>query len=109
MCPSGVLCFSRTCVQSKTPSPHRGARYLSSLTAKLSDWHWSRNCLLYPFGGRVFGMFSRFFALVSSISLEAALRMIAMWFEICRLGMCSSSAPIMSWMYDRNRSDGSLA
>ena len=49
VCPVGVVCFSRIGVQSETPSPHRGARCLSSLSEKLSGWHWSRNCLLYYF------------------------------------------------------------
>ncbi len=54
-------------------------------------------------------MFSLFFALVSSYSLEAAQRLIAMWFVVCRLGMYSRSAPVMLLKYDRTRSVRSLA
>ena len=55
------------------------------------------------------GCFRVFSALLSSISLEAARRLIAMWLGVCRLGMCSSSALVMFWTYDRTRSVGSLA
>jgi hypothetical protein len=92
VCPVGVVCFSRIGVQSETPSPHRGARCLSSLSKKLSGWHWYRNRLLYSFCGRFFGIFSRFYALISSNSLEAARRPIVVWFGVCRLGMCSICA-----------------
>ncbi len=54
-------------------------------------------------------MFSRSFALISSNSLEAARRLIAMWLVVCRLGMCYSSAHVVFWTYDRTRSVGSLA
>ncbi len=54
-------------------------------------------------------MYSHYFALISSTSLEVARRLVAMWLGVCRLGMCSSSAPVMFWTYDRTRSVGSLA
>jgi hypothetical protein len=109
VCLVGIVCFSRIGVQSETPSPQKGARCISSLSEKLSGWHWSRSCLLYSFCGSFFGMFPRVLALISSNSLEAPRRLIAMWFGVCRLGMCSSSAPVMLWIYDRTRSVGSLA
>jgi len=34
---------------------------------------------------------------------------LAMWLGAWRLGVCSSSAPAMCWMYDRTRSVESLA
>jgi len=46
-CPTVVVCFSRIGVQSETPSPHRGAMCFSSLSEKLSGWHWFRRCLSY--------------------------------------------------------------
>ena len=93
--PAVVVCFSRIGVQFETPSPHRGATCFSSLSEKLSGRHWFSRCLSYSFGGRVFGMSSRCLALVSSISLEATRRLIAMWLGVCELGMCSNSAPVM--------------
>ena len=95
MCPVGVVFFSRIGVHSEAPSPQRGARCLSSLSEKLSGWHWSRDCLLYSLCTRFFRMFSRVLALISSSSLEVARRLLAMWLEVCRLDMCSSSAPVM--------------
>ena len=95
VCPAGVVCFSRIGVQSETPSSHRGTRCFSSLSEKLSGWHWFRSCISYSFVGRFFGMLSRCLALISSISLEAARRLIAIWLGVCRLGMCSSSALVM--------------
>ncbi len=53
-------------------------------------------------------MFYCFFALISSNSLEAARRIVAMWLVVYRLGMCSSSAPVMFWTYDRTRSVGNF-
>ena len=108
MCLVGVVCFYRIGVQSETPSSHRGARCLSSLSEKLSGWCWSRNCLLYFFR-KFFVIFPRFFAFISSNYLEAARRLVVMWFGVCRLGMCSNSALVMLWTYDRTRSVGSLA
>ena len=55
------------------------------------------------------GMFSRFSALISSNSLEAARRLIAMRFGVCRLGMCSSFAHVMVWTYDSTQSVRILA
>jgi len=108
VCPADVMCFYRIGVQSETPSLHRGVMCFSSLSEKLSGWHWFRNCLSYSFGGRFFGMFSRYLALTSSISLdEAARRLISMW--LGRLGMSSNSALVMFWTYDMTRSVGSLA
>ena len=109
VCPADVVRFSRIGVQSETPSPHRGARCFSIISEKLSGWRWFRNCLSNYFGGRFFGMFSRCLALISSISLEAARRLIATWLGVCRLGMCSNSAPAMFWTYDGTPSVGSLA
>ncbi len=109
VCLVGVVCFSRIGVQSEAPSFQRGARCLSSLSEKLGGWHWSRSCLLYSLRGRFFGMFSRVLALISSSSLEAARRPLAMWFGVWRLGMCSRSSPVMFWTYARTRSVGSLA
>jgi hypothetical protein len=40
-------------------------------------------------------MLSRCLALISSISLEAARRLVAIWLGVCRLGMCSNSALVM--------------
>jgi hypothetical protein len=110
VCPSHVVCFSSIGVQSETPSSHRGARCFSNLSEKLSGWHyWFRISLSYSFGGMFFGMFLRCLALISSISLEAARRHIAMRLGICRLTMCSNSAPAMFWTYDSTLSVGSLA
>ena len=90
-----VVCFPRIGVQSKTPSPHRGTRCFNNLSKYLRDWHWFRICLVSSFGWRFVGMFSRRFALIPSTSLEAALRLIAMWLGDCKLDMCSYSAPVM--------------
>ncbi len=109
MCPAGVVCFSRIGVQSVTPSSHRGAKCFSSLSEKLSDRHWFLICLSYSFGGRFFGMLSRCLALVSSMSLEAARRLMAMWLGVCKLGKCSNYAPVMFWTYDSTLRVGSLA
>ena len=109
MCPVGVMCFSRIGVQSLTPSSHNGARCFRSLSEKLSGRHWSLIFLSYSFGGRFFGMLSRCLAMVSSISLEAARRLVAMWSGVCKLGMCYNSAPVMFWTYDRTGSVGNLA
>ncbi len=54
-------------------------------------------------------MLSRCSALISSISLEAARRLIAMWLGVCRVGMCSHSTPVMFWTYDSTLSIESLA
>ena len=66
-------------------------------------------CLSYSLGGRFFGILCRCLALVSSISLEALLRLVAMWLGVCRLGTCSSSALAMFRRYDSTLSVGSLA
>ena len=87
VCPAGVVCFSRIGVQSVTPSSHRGTKCFSSLSEKLSGRHWFLICLSYSFGGRFFGMLSLCLALVSSISLEAARRLMAVWLGVCKLGM----------------------
>ena len=89
----------------------------SSLSEKLSGRHWFLICLSYYFGGRFFGMLSRCLAgmlsrclaLVSSISLEAARILMAMWLGVCKLGMCSNSAPVIFWTYDSTLSVRSLA
>ena len=81
----------------------------SSLSEKLSGRHWFLICLSYSFGGRFFGMLSRCLALVSSMFLEAARILMAMWLGICKLGMCSNSAPVMFWTYDSTLSVRSLA
>ena len=107
--PADVSCFSRIGVQSETPSPHRGAKCFSSLSEKLSGWHWFRSYLSYSLGSRFFGMLSRCLALISAISLEAARRLIAIWLGVCRLAMCSNSALVMFWTYDSNMIVGSLA
>ena len=95
MCSIGVVCFSRIGVQSETPSPHRGASCLSNLFEKLSGWRWSRNC--FKCCGSFFGMFSRFFALISANSLEAARRLIA----ICGSGfvgwVCAPALPLLCY------------
>jgi hypothetical protein len=109
VCPAGVVCFSRIGVKSLTPSSNRGAKCFSSLSEKLSGRHWFLICLSYSFGGRCFGMLSRYLALVSSISRDAARRLMAMWLGVYRLGMCSNSAPVMFWTYDSTLSVGSLA
>ena len=109
VCPVDVLCFSRIGVQSKTPSPHRGARCSSSLSEYFSGWHWFRICLVYSFGGRFVGIYSRRLALIPSTSLEAALRLIAMWLGACRLGVCSNSTLAMFRTYNRTRGVRSLA
>ena len=109
VCPSGVVCFSRIGVQSVTPSSHRGVGRFSSLSEKSSGRHWFLICLSYYFGGMFFEIWSRCLALVSSISLEAARRLVAMWLGVCKLGMCSNSAPVMFWTYDSTLSVGSLA
>jgi hypothetical protein len=109
VCLAGVVCFSRIGVQSVTPSSHRGAKCLSSLSEKLSGRHWFLICLSYSFGGRCFEMLSRCLALFSSIFLEAARRFMAMWLGVCRLGMCSNFVPVMFWTYDSTLSVGSLA
>ncbi len=109
MCHAGVVCFSRIGVQSVTPSSHRGAKCFSSLSEKLSGGHWFIICLSYSFGGRFFGMLSHCLALVSSISLDAARRLMATWLGVCKLGMCSNYAPVMFWTYDSTLSVGSLA
>ena len=96
VCPSGVVCFYRIGVQSVTPSSHRGAKCFSSLSDKLSGRHWVLMCLSYSFEGKFFGMLSRCLALVSSISMEAARRLVAMWLGVCKLGMCSNSALLCS-------------
>jgi hypothetical protein len=54
-------------------------------------------------------MLSRCLALVSSISLEAARRLMAMLLGVFNLGMCSNSAPVMFWTYYSTLSVGSLA
>jgi len=41
-------------------------------------------------------MLSRRLAVIPSIYLEAALKLIAMWLGACRLGMCSNSALLCS-------------
>jgi len=109
VCHAGVVCFSRIGVQSVTPSSHRRAKCFSSLSEKLSGRHWFHICLSYSFGGRYFGMLSRCLALISSISLDAAQRLMAMWLGVYRLGMCSNSVPVMFWTYDSTLSVGSLA
>ena len=109
VCPVGVMSFSRIGVQSVTPTFHSGAKCFSTLSEKLSGWHWALICLSYAFGGRIFGILYRCFALVSSISLEALLRLVAMWLGVCRLGMCYNSAPDMFWTYASTMSVGSLA
>ena len=109
MYPADVVCFSRIGVQHETPSPHRGARCCSNLSEKLSGWHWFRSCFSYSFVGRFFGMLSRCLALISSISLEVARRLIVIWLGVCRLGMCSNSALVMFWTYASTLSVGSLA
>ena len=109
ICPVGVKCFSRIGVQSVTPSSHSGARCFNILSEKFSGRHWFLISLSYSFGGRFFGMLWRCLALMSSVSCEALLRLVAMWLVVCRLGMCSSSAPDMFWMYDSTLSVGSLA
>ena len=48
-------------------------------------------------------------ALFLSISSDTARIVFAIWFGVCMFGMCSSSAPFMSLMYDSTRSVGSLA
>jgi hypothetical protein len=96
ICPSGVVCFSRIGVQSVTPSFHIRARCFISLSEKLSGSHWFLFCLSYSFGGMCFEMLSRCLALVSSISLEVARRLVAMWLGVCKLGMCSNSALLCS-------------
>jgi hypothetical protein len=60
------------------------------------------------FCGRFFGMLSRCLALVSSIFLEAARILMAMWLGVCKLGMCYNSAPVMFLTYDSTLSVGSL-
>jgi hypothetical protein len=109
MCPVGDRCFYRNCVQFVTPSSHIGAKCLRSLSEKLSGRHWVLICLPYSFGGRFLGILSRCLALVSSISLDAFRRLVAMWLVVCRFGMCSNSALVMFWTYDRTLSVGSLA
>ena len=109
ICLVGVKCFSRIGVQSVTPSSHTGARCFNSLSEKFSGRHWFLICLSYSFGGRFFGMLSRFLALVSSISLKAVRRLVAMWLGVCRMGMCSNFALVMFWTYDSTLSVGSLA
>jgi hypothetical protein len=109
VCLAGVVCISRIGDESKTPSSRRGAMCFSSLSEKLSDWQWFRSRLSYSFGGSFFGMVSRCLALFSSISPEAARRLIAIWLGVCRLGICSNSAPVMPWTYDSTLSVGSLA
>jgi hypothetical protein len=104
-----VMYVSRIGVQFVTLSSHRGAKCFNSLLEKLSGWHWFLICLSYCFGGRFFGIMSRCLALVSSISMEAARRLIAMWLGVCKLGMCSNSALVMFWTYDSTLSVGSLA
>ena len=59
--------------------------------------------------GRFFGILSRWLALVSSISLEAARRLIDIWLGVCRSSICSTSAPVMFLMYDSTLSVWSLA
>ena len=108
VCPASVVCFSRIGVQSVTPSSHRGAKCFSSLSEKLSDRHWFLICLSYSFAGRFFRMLSRCLALVSSISLESARRLMAMWLGVCKLGKCYNSALVMFWTYDSTLSVGSL-
>ena len=54
-------------------------------------------------------MFSRGLALIPSIPLEAALKLIAMLIGASKLGMCYNSTPSMFRMYDRTQSVGSLA
>ena len=54
-------------------------------------------------------MLSRCLALVLSISLESVRRLLAIWLWVCRLGMCSNSAPGMFWTYDSTLSVESLA
>jgi hypothetical protein len=53
-------------------------------------------------------MFSRLFALIPSTSLDAVVRLVAMWLGSCRLDMCSNSAPVMFWTQERTRSVESL-
>jgi len=108
MCPLDVVCFSRIDVQFETPSPHRRARCFLSLSEYLSGWHCFRICLVCSFVGRFVGMCSRRLALIPSTSLEATLRLIAMWLGACRLGMQSNFALAMFWTYDMTRSVGSL-
>ncbi len=107
--PVGVVCLSRIGVPSMTPTSHSGAMCFRSLSEKLSGRHWVLICLSYSLGGRFFGMICRWLALVSSISLEALLRLMAMWLGVCRLGMCSNYAPDMCRMYDSTLRVGSLA
>jgi len=95
VCPADVVCFSRIGVQSETLSPQRGARFFNSPSEYFSGWHWFRSCLVYSFGGRFVGMFSRRLALIPSTSLEAAFILVAMWLGACKLGVCSNSAPAM--------------
>jgi hypothetical protein len=52
---------------------------------------------------------SRCLALVSSISLDADRRLLAVWLGVCKLGMCSNSALVMLWTYDSTLSVGSSA
>ncbi len=107
--PVGVMCLSRIGVQSMTPTSHNGARCFRSLSEKLSGRHWDLICLSYSLGGRLFGILCRWLALVSSISLEALLRLVDMWLGVCRLGMSYNSAPVMCRMYDSTLSVGNLA
>ena len=105
--PAGVVCFSRIGVQSVTPSSHNWARCFSNLSENLSGRHWFLICFSDYFRGRFFGMLTRWLNLVSSISWEALRRLVAMWLEVCRLGMCSNSAPGRFWTYDSTMSVGS--
>jgi hypothetical protein len=109
VCHVGVMCLSRIGVQSVTPTSHRGAKCFSSLSEKLSGRYWALICLSYSFGGRFFGILCRCLALVSSISLEALLILLDMWLGVCRLGMCSNSAPDMFRTYESTLSVESLA
>ncbi len=88
------MCVSLGLVSSlRLPPPIEGPSVSVAKSEKLNGRQWFLVCVSYSFGGRFLGMLSRCLALVLSTSLEAVRRLLAMWLEVCKLGMCSNSAP----------------